>query len=641
MLRKILLIFILVGIFTCGIYAQQTLSSSKKKAVKAYTAGTQYYQGRDFNNAILSFKQALVIDPEFIEAYLVLAEVYMDNRKPEQAIEYLKKGLEINPDFYPRAFVNLGLLQFNTGNYSEARESFNHFLTTTSVTSQQKKQVDEEIKKCDFALSLKNNPVAFNPVTIGPAINSTYDEYWPSLSADEQTLVITRLSDSETSPGKKQEDFFISRHTKSGWDTLKSAGFPLNTPDNEGAQSISADGRIMVFTACNRDDGVGRCDLYYSVREGSRWSLPRNMGFPVNTKFKETQPSLSADGRTLYFSSDRPGGNGQLDLWVSKQNENGIWSTPENLGDKINSSGNEMSPFIHQDNQTLYFSSDELPGMGGYDIFLSRKDSTGSWGKPENIGYPINTYKDEFGLIVNSAGTLAYYSSDIIKEQGKDIFSFELPREVRPIEVSYMKGKVFDVTNKEVLSARFELVDLETGALINQSFSDKQTGEFLVCIPVNKDYMLNVSREGYLFYSDHFALKNTYDKTEPFLKDIPLHPIRAGESMVLKNIFYETGLYQLLPESKLELDKLAAFLNTNSEVKIEIGGHTDNVGSQEYNLTLSENRAKTVMEYLVNSGISAQRLTYKGYGYSKSLAANNTEEGRAQNRRTEMKIMGN
>jgi outer membrane protein OmpA-like peptidoglycan-associated protein len=483
------------------------------------------------------------------------------------------------------------------------------------------------------------HPVDFKPVNMGPSINTSGDEYWPSLSADEQILVITRLIPSDEFMKKVHEDFFMSHRREESWELMKNAGSPLNTGDNEGAQALSGDGRLMIFTACNRKDGFGRCDLYYSIKEGDRWMFPRNLGKPVNTAYRETQPSITPDGRTLYFSSDRPGGKGLHDLWVSHQDDNGRWSAPENLGEAINTGGIEMSPFIHPDNQSLYFSSDGHIGLGGYDLFVSRRDSSGKWQQPVNLGYPINTNRDEIGLIVNSRGDKAYYSSDVEKANGKDIYVFDLPVKDRPLMVTYMKGKVYDAENKRLLRARFELLDLETGSCLYRSVSDSITGEFLISIPVNHNYMLNVSREGYLFYSDNFTLQGSYQVDSPFLKDVPLQPLKVGNRIVLRNVFYETDSYALRKESTAELNKVVRLLQAHPDIKIEISGHTDNTGNPDYNQKLSENRAQTVADYLISSSIDPERIVARGYGMKLPVAANNTEEGRAQNRRTELLII--
>jgi outer membrane protein OmpA-like peptidoglycan-associated protein/tetratricopeptide (TPR) repeat protein len=636
-----LLILILFYFHCPGTYSQEEINTDSKRAIDSYNQAVKKYTLYDYAEAIDLLKKAIEADQNFINAYIVLAEVYTDDNQYENAVDAYKKGMAINPFYYPRGYIRQGILEFKLGRYEDSKESYTRYLELNTKDSKQIETAKNGIKKCEFAINAVNNPVDFKPENLGPNINTVDDEYWPSLSADEQTLIITRLVKKTIAFGGMQEDFFISQKENNGWSMMKNAGYPLNTDDNEGAQTISADGRFMVFTACNREEGVGRCDLYYSEKVGDKWTFPKNMRTPVNTRYKETQPSLSADGRTLYFASDRPGGKGQLDIWVTVKDEEGNWSQPVNLGDKINTRQHEMSPFIHFDNQTLYFASEGYPGLGGFDLYISRKDSSGKWTTPENLGYPINTNEDEIGLIVNSRGNHAYFSSGRDPNVGKDIYMFELYSEVQPKEVSYMKGKVFDVETGNRLKAKFELIDLETAKTVYEADSDEETGEFLVCLPTNEDYCLNVSKKGYLFFSENFALKGIFKITEPFLKDVPMQPIKIGETIILKNIFYKTDSFSLKKESKIELDKVVKFLNDYSEVKVEISGHTDNIGTAEYNQVLSENRAKSVVDYLINSSVLKERIAYKGYGYSKPVASNETEEGRAQNRRTELKIIDN
>jgi outer membrane protein OmpA-like peptidoglycan-associated protein len=618
---------------------QEQVSTKSKKAIDAYNKALQQYTTQQYKTAEGLFLEAIDADPAFIEAYLVLAELYEDTNQPLKAIGTYGRGLALQDHYYPYGFIKKGNLEYKEGMYEEALADYNKFLSLSTGNVAQSDKAKDGIARCTFSIQAVQHPVDFKPVNLGPAVNTSDDDYWPSLSADEQILMITRLIHSDEFMRNVQEDFFISHWKEAGWEEMKNAGSPLNTGDNEGAQTLSGDGRLMIFTACNRKDGLGRCDLYYSVKEGDRWTMPRNLGKPVNSSYRETQPSVTPDGRTLYFSSDRPGGQGQHDLWVSRRDEDDQWSAPENLGKTINTGGIEMSPFIHPDNQSLYFSSNGHIGLGGYDLFVSRRDSAGKWQEPVNLGYPINTNRDEIGLIVNARGDKAYYSSDVDKSNGKDIYVFDLPAKDRPLMTTYMKGKVFDAEDKRPLKARFELIDLETGGSVYQSSSDSITGEFLVSIPVNHNYMLNVSRKGYLFYSENFTLKSTFEADRPYLKDVPLQSIKIGSSIVLRNVFYETDSYALKKESTAELNKVIRFMQANPVIRIEIGGHTDNTGNQVYNQALSEQRAQTVAHYLISASISPDRIVARGYGMNLPVAPNNTEEGRAQNRRTEMKII--
>ena len=433
----------------------------------------------------------------------------------------------------------------------------------------------------------------------------------------------------------------MSKKVDGKWQKRSNVGPPINTPANEGAQCISPDGQFLFYTLCNSPSGMGRCDIYFSFKEGNKWSTPKNVGPPINSKYWDSQPSLSSDGNTLYFVSNRPGGKGEKDIWSSTLTKEGYWGAPVNLGDSINTEYSDMSPFIHPDNKTLYFASEGHPGMGKHDIFYARMKKDGTFGKPVNIGYPINTSSDEFSLIVNSKGNLAYYASSNRKEGfgNLDLYSFDLYEKARPTLVTYVKGKVFDVDTKKMLDAKLELLDLETSKVVTEIYSNAITGEYLVCLPANKNYAFNASRNGYLFYSENFSLINRKNPEEPFLMDIPLKPIKTGEKVVLKNIFFETGKYNLKDESRSELNKLGDFLIKNPKVKIEVSGHTDNVGDQKMNQTLSLNRAKSVYDFLITNGIAAERLTYKGFGETQPVDSNDAEKGRAANRRTEFKVI--
>ena len=634
-------ILISILLFTNLIFldAQVSYSTKKKSAIKAYHEGIQLLNAKQYEQAILHFEKAVSIDKDFTEALLVMAQAYEDLNQYGQAVRIYHEGLDENPEFHPYSLIVLGNLEFKLSRYEDAIKSYQAFLNTESINQKHTRIASANIERCRFSIAAIANPVPFSPENLGPSVNTENDEYWPCITADESTLIFTRLLKDSTSYVGYQEDFFISKKDSQGWSPAKNAGLPLNSPLNEGAQTVSADGRFMVFAACGRKDGLGRCDLYFSRKTGDTWSLPENMGKPVNSVFYETQPSLSADGKTLYFACDRPGGFGDIDIYVSTMDDQNNWSIPGNLGEVINTAGRDWAPFIHPDNQTLYFASNEHIGLGGFDLFYSKTDSAGKWGKPVNLGYPINTAKDEFGLILNAAGNKAYFASDKDSLNGRDIYTFELYNEARPTEVSYVKGKVYDADTKVALRAGFELIDLKSSQVINQSFSDSLTGEFLVCIPANRDYLLNVSKYGYLFFSDNFSLSNIFEISEPFIKDVPLQPIKVGKSVILENIFYEFDSYLLKDESKIELDKLVQFMKTYPSVKIEISGHTDDIGTNEYNMTLSEQRAGSVAEYLMNSSIDNERIKYVGYGFSKPLISNDSEEGRALNRRTELVII--
>jgi len=622
--------------------AQSSYTTKNQKAIKYYEAGIQKYTLIDYEGAEEMLLNAARTDTNFVEPFLVLGDLMYDQKKYLESIKYYKAGLGKSEMVNPDAYVSMVDALISIGNYEEALQYSQYYLGMKPQNIKAVQRMQLFYRNCAFAVEAVKKPVPFNPMNLGANINSELDEYWPSISADEQTLVFTILKPIDkskpVSSRNRQEDFHFSFYTNGSWEKALDMGRPINTQANEGAQTIFIDGKTMYFTACGRPDGIGKCDLYISRMEDGYWSVPQNLGRPVNSPAKETQPSISSDEMELYFISDRAGGFGGLDIWCSKKGKDGRWGEPYNLGDSINTSANEQSPFIHHDNSTLYFSSDGHAGMGGYDLYVARRKIDKSWSAPINLGYPINTFSDEVGLNINARGNKAYFSSDRIKEKGKDIFVFDLPEEVRPSVVSYMKGKVYDAQTLKPIKARFELIDLYSEETINQSTANS-SGEFLVCIPTNRDYVLNASAKGYLFYSGGFSLQGVNDNIKPYLVDVPLQPIKTGEKMILRNIFFDSNSFELKNTSKAELNKLMQFLKDNKKLKIEIGGHTDNIGNLQYNMKLSENRAKSVMVYLVSSGIEAARLKYKGYGPTQPIADNTSEEGKSLNRRTEIKII--
>ncbi|NVO02245.1 MAG: PD40 domain-containing protein [Bacteroidetes bacterium] len=642
----IILIFVF-GLFLSTSKAQSYKFSTKnEKALKHYDKATSFFDVYKYDEAEKELLDALEDDKKFIEAWMLLGNIYDETKKFEKAVSAYKSAVAIDPDFFQNIYLTMSRSEMRIGKYLDAKKDLDYFFGFKNISVVNKMRAEGLLKSVNFAIDAINNPVSFKPINMGDSINSASEEHSPSLIADEQTLIYTvgRPKDdfSLCEKCEIEEDFFISKRVNGVWAKGVNMGPPLNTAGNEGAPSISPDGKMLFFAACNREGAYGSCDIYESDILGANWIQPSNLGKIVNSAKWETQPSISSDGKTLYFVSSRGGGKGGVDIWKSILDDNEEWGAPINLGDSINTTGNEMSPFIHPDDQTLYFISDGHTGMGGMDIFYSRKNEKGEWTKPVNLGYPINTWADERSLIVNANGDIAYYSSNVDGGKGKfDIYTFELYEKARPLKVNYMKGIVFNSVTKEKLKAKFELIDIKTGKTVVQSYSDPVKGEFLVCIPTNKDYALNVSADGFLFYSDNFTIVDNHSNTDPFLKNVPLHPIKIGEKVVLKNIFFETAKFDLKEESQIELKRLIALMNKNPKLKIEIGGHTDNVGAPAYNLTLSQNRSKAVYDYLTQNGIVATRLTYKGYGETKPLESNATEVGRANNRRTEFTVIGN
>ena len=626
---KKLLVFICLLPGLC--FAQKQFSSPIKQAQKSYLLANQYISNKLYDKAIEELKQAVSIDKNFSAAYQQMGDIYRKSGNYKDALLNYRKVLEIDPEFLALTYFGIAESELNTGDYANARQHFMKYESYPGLSVESKTKTNKYIEDCTFSQEAIKNPVSFQPINLGPGINTKQEEYLPVVTADESMLIFTRQAN-------RNEDFYKSIKRDSVWSTAEYLSNKINTNNyNEGAQCISPDGNYLFFTGCNRPDGLGRCDIYISKWEGTDWSKPFNIGGPINTPGWESQPSISADGKTLYFVSTRNGGYGGYDIWKSDLNSDGSWTIPLNLGPEINTPFDEQSPFIHPDDESLYFSSNGWPGL-----FMSRKLFDGEkligWQKPENLGYPINTFGEESGLSISSNGKLAFFSSSQIGGYGGlDIYSFELPEKLRPKMVSYIKGMVYDQNTNESLHAKVEIINLKDGKTIFDEFSDSERGEFLATMTGGKSFGLNVSKEGYLFYSQNFTSEQSR-ANKPFIIKVPLQKIEIGALVVLNNIFFDSNKFDLLPESKVELQQLITFLKSNPSLSIEIGGHTDDIGTEQSNQELSENRARIVYNYLINNQINTNRISFKGYGESKPLNDNLSEENRKNNRRTEFKI---
>ena len=642
------ILFILIGLFHCIAFDafSQSLSSTNNKAIKFFNEGRAKYEYKKNEEAYTLLNKAVSEDNNFFEAQVLLADVCNDLNKSAEASDHYKKALSLQPDRFPPLYYNLAGVEMEMDHYAEAQVQILKFLGYSKINPELRVKAERRLASAKFAEYAILHPVPFSPVNLGENINTPFNDYHPSLTVDENLLIFTRMrpADELTDNGGSpvEEDFFYTKRIDGKWLPAISLGPPINTHRNEGAHSISPDGRYFFFTGCERPEGLGSCDIYLSERNGDKWTSPQNLGDIVNSGLWDAQPTLSADGKTLVFTSRRAGGKGQADLWSSTKRTNGTWTLPENLGDSLNTELEEFGPFLHPDGKTMYFSSNGHPGMGGKDIFYSKKHVNGQWGKPVNLGYPINTKKEELHLIVSADGKTGYFSSD--REGGlglRDIYSFELYNEAQPQPVTFMRGKVTDKKTGKPLKAAFEVIDLSNEVVRAASFSDNLTGEFLVSLPAGSSYALNVSKQGYLFYSGNYTLGNSLTARDEYQVDIQLSPIEVGGTIILNNIFFESGSSSILNQSKPELNKVMELLNSNPKMRIEVGGHTDNIGNDLSNVTLSEQRAKSVMNYLIEKGIAATRIEAKGFGKSKPVADNSTEAGRSKNRRTEFKVLSN
>ncbi len=602
----------------------------------------------DTEGSLKELTAALKADPTFIDAQIQQAALFYKLQKLTEAEIAFEKAVKIDPNYEPEALFSLGNIEVKQEKFAEAADHYEQYLACSKITNDGRLKAEKPARDARFTSIAIKKPVPFEPKLMSDSINTAqYSEYLPTVTADGETMIFTRLF-------ARQEDFFQSKKINGVWQKAVALD-ELNTDNSEGAQVVSADGNLLLFAAKDRPDGLGSFDIYFSKKINEKWA-PAKPFVPINTSFWESQPSISADGRTIYFASNRPNNAGGIDIWYV-QLENGKWSEARNLGAPINTRWDDQTPFIHADNATLFFTSEGHAGMGGKDLFLSRKSSDSTWNKPENLGFPINTKENEGTLAVALDGKLAYFGR-ATKADLYDIFTFDLYEKIRPAPVTYVRATVRDAADKTVLSnVKLEFVDLASQKIAALSTTD-EAGAFLTCLPFGKNYALNVSRKDYVFQSENFNLSESATFDKPFILDIFLQklaqnnqntegspktqtPSKIDESkpIVLKNVFFETNKADLRKESRTELNKLRLLLAENPSMKIEISGHTDNVGSDADNLSLSEKRAKAVRDFLIQNGIATERLTYKGYGKTQLVDSNDTETGRAANRRTAFLIL--
>jgi len=649
-MKKYFLSFILLVVVALGapLAQAQNLSTTSGKAAKLYKKGMGLLKQRAFEDALLLFVKATKADKNFFEAHMAAAEqfeflgragVYRQQGFGEKAKKYYAQAAACAPNDR-RALKPYSMMAnqtFEQGKYEEAKNWYTKMLRFDPENPQLKRQ----IASCDFAQGAMKNPVPFTPEPLSENINFGPYQYFATLTADQEMMVFVHNTGATMA---HDEDLYVSQKENGEWKKAE----PLleinqEAPFNEGTCAISADGNTMIFTKSKNAPSrppYSTCDLYITRRVNGKWGKPQPLK-SLNTPYFDSQPTLSADGRTLYFISDRPGGHGVDDIYVSYQNAQGNWSKPKNLGPKINTAGAEATPFIHPNGRTLYFASTGHLGMGSYDLFKAEHNGK-MWQKPENLGYPLNDQRSQVALFVTADGKKAYYSVEEMKDGRKInsiIHQFDLPEKMQAqTRSNFVKGFVYDEKTKAKLKAEVALYNLATKEIESKVEADPKTG-FLIVLNEGSQYALHVRREGYLFNS--LAFDYSGEKVgRDVEKDVPLQPVEKDRTITLENIFFTSGSWELDEKSTTELEATAQFLKENPKLQVEISGHTDNVGKPADNLTLSTKRAEAVVRYLTKQGeISPERLKAKGYGETKPKTRNDTEEGRAQNRRIEFKVL--
>lgn len=632
-LRFILASFILLSaLWTEGQIAREQLSPKDKKI---FEKARKEAQKGNFIKSNKEYTKLLRSQPDFAEGWLRLASNQYNLKDYKNAESGFLAVIHKYPDYDPEMYYSLGMVYHDQKKYREAAHHFGEYAkrgTTNPEKSAKATKLRDNLLFRDYAIS---HPVPFRPEGLGPGVNSAMSEYSPSLSLDGKTMIFTR--------NLGQEDFFISTVDSTGNFGKAFPLLTLNSTNNDGAHTISADGTFLVFTSCDRKDAFGSCDLYFSMYENGKWTIPANMGHRVNSAAWDSQPCLTPDGRTLLFSSRRLGTLGGADLWMTWRNEKNAWVAPVNLGAVINSAGDDETPFLHPDGHTLYFRSNGRIGMGDFDIYVSRRKSmTDPWSEPVNLGYPLNTERAEGAFIVSLEGKKAYFAGDTDYKTGKgmkqlDIFYIDLYEEARPRPSTFVTGLVTDALTGKPLEAKVTILDLADG---NTIFAVPKaiSGRFMSGISAGGNYMCIAEFPGYKYYSQNFNLTEADSLYKPYNLNIVLHPadkIPENKAIVLQNIFFNTGSAELLPESQTEINLLVGLLKENPSYRIHITGHTDNVGKDEDNMQLSISRARAVADAIKSAGIESLRISFEGKGETSPMDTNDTVEGRKNNRRTE------
>lgn len=633
---------IFLSFTTLGQSCEEILS---KKALKSYEKAWAAHEGKNYNEARSVMFQITKEFPDSYKAQMSLGIFFLENPLPnvKTAKKFLEKSVALCADSAIYSHFYLGKIYYGARDFEKAIKSFEFFLKDVDLIKTDDDYF-EAINYLDYAKAtqeLLDNPVPFIPVKV-EGISSSDDEYLPIISPDNEFALFTRRQKHYISRGlteqlvEREVFTFTMRNDDGQFEHGWEMDYPFNKVENEGAATLTIDNNHLYYTVCIRDQNTKylNCDLYHSQYIKGFWSDIKSLGAHINNPDTwESQPTVTSDGQVIYFASNREGGLGGYDIYKIKKLEDGNWSSPENLGTPINTSGNEKSPFIHTDSQTLYFSSEGRKGMGGYDIYFSRQDIDSMWQEPKNIGYPINSFDDDLGFFVSTDGHYGYFASNKLDENRKwNLYSFALYKEARPQKVLLIKGEIEVENNLEPIRAKVQLRNMKT-RMITEIPVDTNTGKYVAAILFKADQVLTVKKEGYVYSSRYLSVEDS-TLIQPKKVDLVVKEIKVGEAYKIDDIHFVTNSYDLNKDAKRIVDEFFEFLFENPSIEVEIQGHTDNVGQEEANLLLSDNRAKEVYQYLVEKGIDSTRLSAKGYGESRPVDSNETYSGRAKNRRT-------
>ncbi|MCF8331461.1 MAG: OmpA family protein [Bacteroidales bacterium] len=634
-----------------------------KKGYGYYPQAVEYYmEAQSFNpdNALLNFK---------------IGECLFQTYGKDKAGQYLKRSFMLDSLVHPEVMLKLGKYYHFCGKFDTAISLFKSYKQKYSdkISSETEIMLTKRIMECKHGKQFYDAPLHVFIDNSGSVVNSKYDDYSPVAAPEGDTLYFTsRRPEDEKANIRKdvygfnEHGYKVATNDSGNWMQPVKMGKSINCEDHNGIIGISEDGEtIYIYSSENGGD-----ICYSEQKRKGKWSRPDNLSKRINTKYHEAYASFSDKGHKLFYVSDKPDTYGKHDIFDSRIDKKGKWKKGVNLGPVVNTVYDETAVYMHPDGKTLYFSSTGHNSMGGYDIFKTHIDKTGEWCKPENLGYPINTPGDDLFISFTENGNKAYIASERLGGYGgQDIYEVTFPGEEKQVIntvvmnqvnayeqnllqdaysepaadiektfITVMKGIIFDANTKYPLHASVIITDNQTNEILADFKNDSASGSYLVKLKSGKNYGLTIQADGYLFYSENIDLTEE-TKAKSIEKNIGLRKVEKGMHIVLRNIFFDTDKATLRDASRAELNRLFKIMQEYPNIRVEISGHTDNVGSEEYNKKLSERRAKAVVDYLVGKGINKDRLEYIGLGFDQPIATNQTEEGRQKNRRTEFKVI--
>ncbi len=605
-----------------------------RKAMNVLDRSADLIQDGRYERAMMLINEAISLDNQFIDALISKAALFQRMKKYDSSVVYYQHAIQMDTLYGREQHLPYSISLAGMAQYKKALDAVNRYLSKPALNERGQKTGRARQAQYLFAIQydssyLRNINIKF-PTPLNHNINSEKLEYYPSLPINGKKLIFNRRgSDGD-------EDFYESYFSDSGWTKAYPLRGAINTDWNEGAGTISQDGRHLIYTGCNYAEGFGSCDLYIAeLEENGNWKQGKNLGPMINTDFWESSPCLSPDNKTLYFSGNQPGGYGGKDIWISHRLPSGKWGRPMNAGPTINTASDETCPFMHADNIHLYFSSNGHPGYGSMDIFVSERKNDTTWTTPFNLGYPVNTHEEEGSFIVAASGDSAFFTSDRYHYgRGLDIYSIQLREQLRPVRTVGLHGFITDASTSQPIICQVELIGIQSQKKYDSVVSNVQ-GQFFVTLSKGEDYLCTINSKNYLFYSQKFTVN---DSIKDQYLQITLQPIQKNARIVLKHILFERNSFSLSGTRQPELEKLFTLMQENPNMQILIVGHTDNTGTSAFNLTLSKKRAEAVMQYLQSKGIEAHRMKAKGMGDQEPVDKNSSEEGKNNNRRTEIHV---